>query len=614
MTIPVQRPFLGAEELRAVERVFESRWLGLGACTQEFERALCAFLGVAHVVAVNTGTAALHIALDLLDLKPEDEVLVPTLTFAATTQAVVMAGATPVFCDVDARTFNLDVHDAAARITARTKAILPVHYGGTACDMDAVRALAAQAGLKVIEDAAHAFGSTYRGHKIGTLSDLTCFSFDPIKNITCGEGGAVATNDRDMAERAAARRVLGITKDTWSRQGTVRPWSYDVAGPGFRYHMSNINAAIGLEQLKRFDAFRQRRQAIARRYDEALADLPGLVVREQHLPETCPFSYVIRVLDDRRDALMDHLRSSDIMTGVHYIPNHLHRAFAHRRTSLPVAERLGQEILTLPLFYEMTDPQVEFVIAAVRRFFAPRAVAAVASARSAGRRRNPRGRFRRTRDMSNDTCELLILGTRTFAEEVADLASTISGIHLAGFVENMEPQRCHHSLEGLPVHWIDDITSLVDSHRAVFALSTTHRSRYVEQATRMGFKFATLIHPTATLSKRSEVGEGSILCAACVIGAHSVLGPHVIVNRGALIGHHTAIGPYCSIQPGANVAGACSIGAATYVGMGAIILDHLTIGAHAVVGAGAVVTRDVPDYTQVMGVPARVVKENIEGR
>jgi perosamine synthetase len=391
MTIPVQRPFLGPEELQAVERVFASRWLGLGAFTEAFERELQTFLGVPHVVAVGSGTAALHIALDILDLKPGDEVLVPTLTFVATPQAVVMAGATPVFCDVDARTFNLDVHDAAARITPRTKAIIPVHYGGTACDMDAVHRLAAQAHLTVIEDAAHAFGSTYQGRKIGTLSDLTCFSFDPVKNITCGEGGAVVTNNRDLAERATARRVLGITRDTWSRRETAHPWSYGVDGPGFRYHMSNLNAAIGLEQIKRFEAFRERRRAIARRYDEALAEVPGLVLREQHLSETCPFFYVVRVVDGRREALMNHLKEAGIMTGIHYLPNHLHRVFASRRTSLPIAERLGEEILTLPLFYEMTDEQVEMVITAVYRFFSavPRVFAVVSRDRPTATARQP---------------------------------------------------------------------------------------------------------------------------------------------------------------------------------------------------------------------------------
>ena len=369
MIIPVQRPSLGPEELQAVERVFKSGWLGLGEVTQAFESELRRFLGAGHAVAVSNGTAALHLALDILDLKPQDEVLVPTSTFVATPQAVVMAGATPVFCDVDPGTFNLDVRDAASRITPRTKAILPVHYGGTGCNMDAVHRLAAEAHLHVVEDAAHAYGSMYKGRMIGTLSELTCFSFDPIKNITCGEGGAVVTSDQSLAEKVAARRVLGIVRDATPRPDAAHPWSYTVAEPGFRYHMGNLNAAIGLEQMKRFDAFRKRRRAIAGRYDEALAGISGLLLREQHLQETCPFFYVVRVLDGRREALISHLKESGVMTGVHYVPNHLHRLFADRSTSLPIAERLGQEILTLPLFYEMTDEQVDFVIAAVRRFF-----------------------------------------------------------------------------------------------------------------------------------------------------------------------------------------------------------------------------------------------------
>lgn len=376
--IPVQRPSLGPEELQAVERVFQSGWLGLGEVTRAFESELQTFLGVRHAVAVSNGTAALHLALDLLDLKPGDEVLVPTLTFVATPQAVIMAGATPIFCDVDPATFNLDVHDAASRVTPRTKAVIPVHYGGTACDMDAVCRLAMEARLHVVEDAAHAFGSRYKGRMVGTLSDLTCFSFDPIKNITCGEGGAVVTGNRDWAERAISRRMLGIDRDA-----AAQPWSYTVAEHGFRYHMGNLNAAIGLEQMKRFDAFCRRRRAIAGRYDETFAGVPGLLRREQHLDETCPFFYVIRVLDGRRAALIDHLKESGILTGIHYVPNHLHRVFAGRKTSLPVAERLGEEILTLPLFYEMTDEQVEFVIAAVRGFFC--GVPHVVSVASTGR-------------------------------------------------------------------------------------------------------------------------------------------------------------------------------------------------------------------------------------
>lgn len=216
--------------------------------------------------------------------------------------------------------------------------------------------------------------------------------------------------------------------------------------------------------------------------------------------------------------------------------------------------------------------------------------------------------------MTGETCPLLILGTRTFATEVADWASKIPGIRVAGFVENLEMDRCAEPLEGLPVYWIDDIGRLAGEHKAVCALSATRRSRFIQQAAGVGVAFATLIHPGASLSAQSHAGEGTIVGPGVVIGSHTRLGPHVVVNRGALIGHHTHIGRFCSIQPGANIAGACEIGEATYVGMGAIILDHLSIGSHVVVGAGAVVTRDVPDRVQVVGVPARIVKENIEGK
>jgi perosamine synthetase len=362
---------LGPEELAAVQRVFEGRWLGMGACCLAFENELRSFLGVEHVIAVCSGTAALHIALCILDLRPGDEVIVPTLTFVATAQAVVMAGATPVFCDVDERTCNLDVQDATRRITSRTKAIIPVHYGGSACDMDGIGRLASDQRIHVVEDAAHAFGSTYGSRKIGTFGSVTCFSFDPVKNITCGEGGALATNDPELARKAANRRILGITTDTWSRQSSCCSWFYDVTGPGYRYHMSDINAAIGLEQLKRFPDFKQRKQQIVGRYDEAFADLKDVALREQKRDETCPFFYVIRVLNGRRNDLMAYLKERGIASGVHYIPNHLHGAFARPGNSLPTAERLYGQLLTLPLFYEMTDAQVEMVVSAVRRFFLP---------------------------------------------------------------------------------------------------------------------------------------------------------------------------------------------------------------------------------------------------
>lgn len=216
--------------------------------------------------------------------------------------------------------------------------------------------------------------------------------------------------------------------------------------------------------------------------------------------------------------------------------------------------------------------------------------------------------------MMSQAKPLLILGTRTYAVEVADLVSEIPDFELRGFVENMDRQKCQAKLEGLPVFWVEDIADLASTHWAVCALATTHRSRFTRQVAQFGIRFATLIHPWTRISSSSSVGEGTIVNPGVVIASHTSLGNHVLVNRGALIGHHTEIGDYVTIQPGANIAGACRIGEATYIGMGALVLDHVKVGAHSVVGAGAVVNKDVPDHVQVVGVPARIVKENISGR
>jgi acetyltransferase EpsM len=213
-----------------------------------------------------------------------------------------------------------------------------------------------------------------------------------------------------------------------------------------------------------------------------------------------------------------------------------------------------------------------------------------------------------------DAQPLLILGTRTLAVEIADTASEIPGIRVAGFVENMERERCAEPLEGLPVIWVDELPKYAGTHRAVCGLATTHRRRFVEQAAAHGITFATLVHPTARVSSKTVVGPGSIVSAGVVVGARTRLGQHVFVNRGALIGHHTEIGDYVTIQPGANVAGACHIGESTFIAMGAVVLDHLTVGARSVIGAGAVVTRDVPGNVQVLGMPAKIAKEGVDGR
>ena len=367
--LPTHRPYFDSTEVDAIAGVLESRWVGKGALTEEFEAAIRDLVGAKHVLSTNSGTAALHMALDVLDLRPGDEVLVPSLTYAAPVTMIVVAGARPVFCDVREETFNIDVKDAIARATHRTRAIMPVHYGGLPCDMDAIVDLARPRGWTVIEDAAHAFGSSYRGRPVGSLSDLTCFSFDPIKNITCGTGGAICTDDDEVARRLLPLRNVGIDFGTWRRIGDDSPWHYHVVTHGWRYELHNLNAALGLAQLRRLDDYRARKHQIVRQYDEAFADLEAIALPHRDLDSTFPFSYVVRVTDGRRDRLMTHLKERQVDCTIQFHPNHMQPAFAEFRRPLPVTERLSREIVTLPLFFEMTDDDVALVIDAVRSFW-----------------------------------------------------------------------------------------------------------------------------------------------------------------------------------------------------------------------------------------------------
>ena len=364
--IPVSRPSLGEEELAAVKTVFDSGWLGLGAQVFEFEQALQKFLGANHVVCTNTGTTALHLALEALGIGKGDEVIVPSFTFVATIQAITATGAKPVFCDIHADDLNMDAGDAGKRITKKTKVILPVHYRGIPCDMDEINALAQKNNLHVVEDAAHAFGSSYKKKKIGSSSEIACFSFDPIKNISCGEGGAVVFQDDALLEVIQQKRILGIDKDTWSRYRNERSWFYDVVTQGYRYHMSNINAAIGLQQLRKYEAMNKRKIAVARKYDAAFKDCRGItLLRTEGYKEIGLFVYIVKIRTGRNE-LMDHLTRNGVGSGIHYIPSHLFTFYKNARCHLPVTEQIYDEILTLPLFPDITDAQVGQVIAAVK--------------------------------------------------------------------------------------------------------------------------------------------------------------------------------------------------------------------------------------------------------
>lgn len=366
--IRLSQSVVGQAEIEAVSGVLAKGFLGMGAECQAFENDLAGFFGGGRsVVCVNTGTAALHLALQAIGVGVGDEVLVPTLTYIATFQAVSACGAIPVACEVRRADGLLDLEDAAKRITSRTRVVMPVHYASFPGDLDAVYAFAERHGLRVVEDAAHAFGCKSRGRKIGSFGDVACFSFDGIKNITSGEGGAIVSADPDVIAKASDARLLGVVKDSEKRYVGERSWEFDVSEQGWRYHMSDIMAAIGRTQLRRFDAeFKPKRISLARRYRELLGEMGGIELFDSSLGEVVPHVMPIKILAGRRDAVRQALLGREIQSGIHYKPNHLLTKFGGGTVSLPCAERLYAELLTLPLHPALEMEQVEQIVATVR--------------------------------------------------------------------------------------------------------------------------------------------------------------------------------------------------------------------------------------------------------
>ena len=368
--IKVSLAHLGEEELEEVRSAFEYGYFGLAYNVDEFEARVGEYIGAKHVVATNTGTSALHMAMDALGLQSGDEVIVPSLTFVASFQAITSVGATPVPCDVDADTLCMDPNDVKMRITSKTKVIMPVHYGGHPCDMDTLMALKEKHGLRIIEDAAHAFGSNYKGSKIGSFGDITCLSFGSQKNITCGEGGAILSDDEDFDNLCRQKRLLGMDRKSHSSSSwKERSWMYDVPVQGYRYHMSNINAGIGLAQLKKVESFLTRRREMCGKYDSALKDISGIRFREIDYSTIGPHIYVIRILDGRRDDLKKFLMERDIETGVSFIPNHFHSFYKNENLSLLETEQAFKEIISLPLHCGLSNADIELIIDGLQDFF-----------------------------------------------------------------------------------------------------------------------------------------------------------------------------------------------------------------------------------------------------
>lgn len=370
--IPVFKPLIETEEIQASAEALNVGWLGMGAYVGRFEEALRRFLSLEdrHVVAVSTGHAALHLSLLTVGVAPGDEVITPSFNNIADFQAILATGAEPVFCDIDPDSLCVDLAKAEVLISPRTKAIIVMDYDCCLCDHDRVAALAQRHGLRVIHDAAHAFGSEYRGRPIGSFSDVCMFSFDPVKAITCIDGGALVV--RTEAERDALHemRLVGMGQSTSVMYQNKRAWTYDVRRLGFRYHMANLHAAIGLAQLAKFERISETRRAVCRRYNEGLGRVPGVITPKTDFHGITPFLYYIRVAGDRREALRVHLRDLGVDTGIHWQPGHWFTLLKDcRRGDLSVTDRIGREILSLPLHSHMPVEAVDRVIDGVASYF-----------------------------------------------------------------------------------------------------------------------------------------------------------------------------------------------------------------------------------------------------
>ena len=368
----LSKSVLGEEEVLAVKKVIlENGYLGMGSEVQKFEGDIADYLGIKskNVTCVSSGTAALHLALEAV-LKPGDEVLVPSLTYLSSYQSISAAGCIPVSCEVYEDTLTIDIEDANNKITKNTRAIMPVHYASNLVDLEKIFDLAKFNNLRIIEDAAHAFGCKYKGKKIGSFGDIVCFSFDGIKNITSGEGGAIISFDSKVNSKVKDGRLLSIENDTEKRFTGNRSWEFDVIRQGYRYHMSNIFAAIGREQLKKLESdFAPKRITLFDNYVKNLQDIPQIKLQKiNSFSKIIPHIFPLRIINNR-DGLKTYLEKNNIPTGIHYKPNHLLTFYRKNKVKLKVTEMIYDQTLTLPLHPELTINDVKKITQLIKNYF-----------------------------------------------------------------------------------------------------------------------------------------------------------------------------------------------------------------------------------------------------
>lgn len=368
--IPYGRQYIDEDDIRAVVEVLKSDYITTGPKIDELEKKIAEYTGAKHAVAVSNGTAALHAACFAAGIGPGDEVITSPMTFAASANCVLYMGARPVFADINPRTYNIAPEEIEKKITGRTKAIIPVHFTGQPCNMDEILRIAEKYGLAVIEDGSHALGTLYKGRKIGTLGDMTTFSFHPVKHITTGEGGAITTNDDSMYDRLLMFRTHGVTRDVEKMEKNEGPWFYEQQYLGYNYRMTDIQAALGVSQMNKLEGFLEKRRDYADLYDRLLEGIDGVVAPYQsEYSRSAWHLYVIKLDSGKpelgRREVFEALRKRNIGVNVHYIPVYYHpyyREIGYEKGLCPVAEALYENIITLPLYPTMEPEDIHYIV------------------------------------------------------------------------------------------------------------------------------------------------------------------------------------------------------------------------------------------------------------
>lgn len=362
--IRLSKSSINNSDILNVKRTLQKEFLGMGQEVRHFEKKLSKYLSN-NTACVSSGTAALHLALQAINIKKGDEVLVPSLTYAACFQVIKATGAKPIPIEINLSDLNFSIKDIKKKINKKTKCIMPVHYAGSVGQLDKLYTLAKKKNIRIIEDASHAFGTIYKKKKVGSFGDIICFSFDGIKNLTSGEGGCVVSKDKKIIEKVRVARFLGIKKETEKRFKNIKGYEFKIETQGWRYHMSNIMAAIGISQIKRFNLIMKKRREIAKYYVKKLNLAKGIEILNYNYDEVVPHIFVIKILNMnnfKRQNIIKYLKSKKIETGIHWKPNHMIRFFCKNKFYLPNTEKAYKQILTLPLHVDLKKTDIDKVI------------------------------------------------------------------------------------------------------------------------------------------------------------------------------------------------------------------------------------------------------------